>query len=512
MTHPLRGLLLLAALLGAAGSSAGSPLACGDVPIESLRRACLTDALSSADRQLNDAYQRSVQNAPDAIRKALRDAQRRWIASRNAQCQFNEKGLEDRAAWLDAAVKDPARADCLIQQTTNRTRDLSAQEAPSPTGASILFAEVKPAQPDSAHAIRSVRAHRAGRFYFEVVVDHGSAVPGLEADIQVRLRGGRKFIATTYSIRPQDLVMRMGDESSVTIVGGNLGSIRLPRTVIGVAVDLDARRLFRHHDGEWKGQSPSAGQGLGIPHAEEYFAEVYSSVSIDSLVRDKTVRVNFGAEPFAYALPAGYVAFDAAQATEAAAMPHARFETVAADALVDGLPLSSWIQRYWRWSRSFPAGETPADDSTGARCNAGQTEPVFFLTGSSKTAAISRVCTIPRGQYVFIPLINVLAQANVASNATCSDLMDLVRQVNDSVANLKMTINGQAVASPAFFNGESGCFDLRDASRNASGRAAGAGYWAVLAPIEAGSYEIRFEGRYRADGFAQSVRYQLKVE
>jgi uncharacterized protein YecT (DUF1311 family) len=180
---------------------------------------------------------------------------------------------------------------------------------------------------------------------------------------------------------------------------------------------------------------------------------------------------------------------------------------------VAGQPLPVWIQRYWQWARSFPPGESPSDDTTGANCNIGQSQPVFFLTGTSKSDSVSRECSVPQGQYIFVPLINVLAQTDTPSpKVTCDDFLKAVRQVNDSVADLAVTINGQPIESPTLYKGESGCFDLRDTSTGVSGKAAGAGYWIVLKPLDVGDYELRFSGRYQADGFKQDVRYQLRVE
>jgi hypothetical protein len=180
---------------------------------------------------------------------------------------------------------------------------------------------------------------------------------------------------------------------------------------------------------------------------------------------------------------------------------------------VAGEPLSTWMQRYWRWVRSFPKGESPTDDVQGTRCAAGQNGPVFFLTGSPGTGRISRECVVPRGTPVILPILNVLAQAGPAALAGCAQLLMPVRRVNESAVNLRFTSVGRELALPAYSKQETGCFDLVDQSnRGSSSLAMGAGHWLVLDAMEAGSYEIAFSGRYDADGFAQDIRYVLDVK
>ena len=98
---------------------------------------------------------------------------------------------------------------------------------------------------------------------------------------------------------------------SVTIVGGNPGDIHLTKVVIGVAVDLDSRRFYSHRDGNWKGKLPGHESGTALPSADEFCAEIASSVSMPELLASNIVSLNFGEQPFAYPAPIGYVAFDA---------------------------------------------------------------------------------------------------------------------------------------------------------------------------------------------------------
>jgi len=239
---------------------------------------------------------------------------------------------------------------------------------------------------------------------------------------------------------------------------------------------------------------------------------VQSSVPIERLVEEKILAPNFGRQPFAYALPAGYAPFDGDARQGGPAARSSPVSIVGPGAPVAGAPIGTWIQRYWQWTRSFPGGESPSEDLTGERCAAGQSGPVFFLTGSARGAPVSRTCTVPKGKHILVPLLTTLAQVPRTSGRGCGELQAVLRKVNDSAADLSLAIDGSDVASPGSYKSESACFDLWDASRGTSEMAAYAGYWVVLNPPEAGKHEIRFSGRYDADGFRQDVRYHLRVE
>ena len=186
------------------------------------------------------------------------------------------------------------------------------------------------------------------------------------------------------------------------------------------------------------------------------------------------------------------------------------FQVASADESVAGQPLSVWLQRYWQWAHSFPADRSPSGDATGSLCGVRQTQPVFFLTGSDNASRIERTCTVPRDKPVLLPVINVLGQAS-GPQVDCNVYENAVRQANDSATDLSLIINAVPVDLSAA-RVETGCFELADARRGATGLAAGAGYWILLKPLQPGPYAIHFSGRYQSDGFSQNVSYRLIVE
>jgi hypothetical protein len=179
---------------------------------------------------------------------------------------------------------------------------------------------------------------------------------------------------------------------------------------------------------------------------------------------------------------------------------------------IEGKPLPIWIQRYWQWTRSFPARNTPVDDNTGSKCGIRQNQPVFFLTGGAHAGPISRKCTIPKDKYILIPVIISLAQEDKPGNVSCDALLRAARDANETATDLSMTINGQAINPKAIQKQESGCFNLNDLSSGISGKAAGTGYWVILNRMRPGTYQLHFSGKYLVDGFSQDVTYQVQVE
>jgi uncharacterized protein YecT (DUF1311 family) len=494
-------------ILISAGSRAAEPQECRAASGAAAAGQCLLkNRLTEIDARLNEVYQNALHVSSSDRRRELREAQRLWISFRDRECGTAEgTSRADRDKWLNSVAADRAAFACVVRVTSIRTSELEARFAGANQrkprnveGGDILFTEIQPSLPESAYRVRSASAHRGGHYYFEVTVDHGAIHSTLEADLQLRIHGERDSAGTTYSIRPQNQVVRAGESGSITIVGGS--SLRV---VLGVAVDLDGRNWSIHRNGVWEDSTP-------LPSGQYLFAEVSSSVSMSPLIAGKIVDVNFGERPFAYPLRLGYAPYDAAMPLEPP-VSLSEVPALAPAAPVQAEPLQNVIQRYWRWVRSFPKGETPSDDTTGVRCNAGQTGDIFFLTGSTGTAPVLRTCVVPRGVHLFVPILNVLGQQSARQLATCADLFPPVRQVNRSATGLSLKLNGLPLASPETYSAESGCFQLQDSSSGLLGPAAGAGYWVLLKPLPPGTYDLQFGGTYRADGFSQDVRYRLRV-
>jgi hypothetical protein len=189
-----------------------------------------------------------------------------------------------------------------------------------------------------------------------------------------------------------------------------------------------------------------------------------------------------------------------ARAQEASPVPAVAF--LAPDTAVDGVDLVDWSVRSWQWLFSFPASVNPSTDATGERCTYGQSGPVFFLVAAE--ASGERVCTIPSGVHVFVPL----------GGAECSTVeeppfhgdsdAELVACAQDAtahmppaaIADMDLTVDGQSVGDLAPYHRTTSAFDLLLPADNVLGvapgvaRAAADGYQVLLAPLAAGDHTV----------------------
>ncbi len=79
-----------------------------------------------------------------------------------------------------------------------------------------------------------------------------------------------------------------------------------------------------------------------------------------------------------------------------------------------GLSYAEWSVKWWQWMFSLPADNSPIL-GTGP-VSAGQSGPVWFLTGAFASGVYTRECTIPAGVALFFPVYNAWAD-----NTGCPD-------------------------------------------------------------------------------------------
>lgn len=84
------GLAMAGSGLVMAGPAQAQTINCADPKNTVEMGACAERELTAADKRLNDAYQRLMKDErrDENARKLLRDAQRKWIPFRDAECGF----------------------------------------------------------------------------------------------------------------------------------------------------------------------------------------------------------------------------------------------------------------------------------------------------------------------------------------------------------------------------------------------------------------------------------------
>ncbi len=68
---------------------------------------------------------------------------------------------------------------------------------------------------------------------------------------------------------------------------------------------------------------------------------------------------------------------------------------------------SNWVERWYRWFESIPAGVVPHGDPSGANCGISQSGPVWFLSGPLVGTFVN-ACAIPAGKAIMSPVFNVI--------------------------------------------------------------------------------------------------------
>jgi len=185
---------------------------------------------------------------------------------------------------------------------------------------------------------------------------------------------------------------------------------------------------------------------------------------------------------------------------------------LAATEQVSNVSQAEWSKRWWQWAASFDRTDSPVSDQTGALCAEKQSGSVWFLAGTYGTHRTIRECTVPRGKYLFFPLINYVVVKGAASTTTCMGLMTQAAQMTNEVASLILEIDGVRSSNLVTHRqAPAGCFDVSALNERPAGIPAAAnGYYAMLRPLSPGVHTLNFGGALPS--MLQAVTYTIRVE
>lgn len=210
-----------------------------------------------------------------------------------------EASVDPEGFDQDGAAPPPAPADSAAPLAAT-TWDPQAKQMDIMLSSDLLTAS-EPAQINSVNnSVRATVGKLSGRWYWEITVvalgngsyhsvGFGTEDHSLEMGPQSK-EGGCGYIVGTGMI------------SCGTYVPGaaKIG----PGDHVGVALDLDQRRVYFRHNGKWQlGTNPAAGSGGQSFSSPAKAKGIYPMVNISN---GDTMRANFGASPFAYPVPAGF--------------------------------------------------------------------------------------------------------------------------------------------------------------------------------------------------------------
>ncbi|WP_169974459.1 PEP-CTERM sorting domain-containing protein [Tautonia rosea] len=210
----------------------------------------------------------------------------------------------------------------------------------------------------------------------------------------------------------------------------------------------------------------------------------------------------------------------------------AQAELLSPSVSVAGRTQNEWAEAWWNWTLSFPEASNPVTDTTGAFANLGDQGKVFFLAGHFGGAGpVTRRATVRRNQYLFLPLANGVTTVLDSSYGPSydemrQDVIEFVGEGSGFYAELDGTslaggrdLNDWLQLSPDVFTLEfppGGIFTGGDYTGPID--SVQRGWWLMLAPLEVGTYTLRFGGMATPTGIysdfdpnVQDVTYILTV-
>jgi hypothetical protein len=196
-----------------------------------------------------------------------------------------------------------------------------------------------------------------------------------------------------------------------------------------------------------------------------------------------------------------------------------------------GRSYGEWSALWWQWAYSLPVEQHPLFDN--ADCSQGQTGKVWFLGGAFQfdeapngdvVADRERECTVPKGTFLFIPIINAEAATLEGNGTTEEALRSAAASLQDAAQNMTMSIDGAPVAnvddyrvqSPLFTYGPLPADNVLqffglDAPVGATSLAVGDGVYVMVRPLPPGTHTIEFHGEVPSFRLFLDISYEIIV-
>ncbi len=195
-----------------------------------------------------------------------------------------------------------------------------------------------------------------------------------------------------------------------------------------------------------------------------------------------------------------------------------------------GLPYEQHVKDFWKWIISIPQDKNPWADDTGANCAIGQLETnsstIFYLSGNGGGKS-DRICKVPAGKGLFIPVSPFEISDKEAPNRSVEDLHKIAKKDQDSVTSLYLKIGDKEYSRQDLGKYRISTDDFEvvfpnnaifGASEGLS-KAVADGYYVITEPLAKGNYIIIYKSSLICPGtdciepnFAQDIKYTLVVE
>lgn len=179
--------------------------------------------------------------------------------------------------------------------------------------------------------------------------------------------------------------------------------------------------------------------------------------------------------------------------------------------------------RWWEWITSIPWDENPGNAEGYFDASVGQEGFVWFLAGTFGDGPVVRECTIPKGKYLFFPVINYFGWS--PDDGKIREIRAFAEWIMNKMTDVQCTVDGIPMnivrtGSPAFgfvnvigydldYDGE---MTENDVKRNVC---ASDGYFVLVTPLPPGNHQIHFYGALYVPewqwGFEVDVTFNITV-
>lgn len=193
----------------------------------------------------------------------------------------------------------------------------------------------------------------------------------------------------------------------------------------------------------------------------------------------------------------------------------------------DDNQLSGLTAQWWQFMLSVPTSVNPLVDLTGVDCVVGQRGPVWFLGGTFPGGSATRTCSIPEGEWLFLPVVNYVNfnTPNCGQNGvsfTADQLRSQAAPNIDTATNLSLHLDGKEIKSVVRV--KSVVFSVTVPTDNifttigVSCLPAGTyspgiddGYYTLLPPLSLGNHTLHIHGQIPMQASTVDVTYNLTI-
>ena len=181
------------------------------------------------------------------------------------------------------------------------------------------------------------------------------------------------------------------------------------------------------------------------------------------------------------------------------------------------------IVNFWKWLLSMPNDQNPWNDTTGKSCTNGQlgiNSSVFYLSGNGGGSS-ERICKVPAGKGLLIPVMVVEWSGKEAPGASVDDLRLSAKKDQDSVNSLYLKIGDREYNYDDLvkYRTPTDDFEVLFPDNGLFGVVEGGpskvvadGFYILTEPLTKGNYTVHYRGSLLEPSFAQDIKYAIIAE